>query len=84
LPGHVVTGPQGRELALEVTAKLVTRDKIRFLEIVEDGSAERKVPFEDRFDLSFLRHTGQWVEPFTGLTVEKCLKAIQDDPWFQP
>jgi hypothetical protein len=37
-----------------------------------------------RFNLSFMRHTGQWVQLFEGLTLEKCLKAIRDDPWFQP
>lgn len=37
-----------------------------------------------RFNLSFMRHTGQWVQLFTGLTLDECLKAIKDDPWFQP
>jgi hypothetical protein len=35
------------------------------------------------FDLAFMRHTGQWVELYQGLTVEKCLESIRDDPWFQ-
>jgi hypothetical protein len=35
------------------------------------------------FDLAFMRHTGQWVELYQGLTPEKCLEAIRDDPWFQ-
>jgi hypothetical protein len=37
-----------------------------------------------RFNLSFMRHTGQWVELFTGQTVDECLKSIQEDPWFLP
>ena len=37
-----------------------------------------------KFNLSFMRHTGQWVEVYTGISVDECLKAIQDDPWFQP
>ena len=37
-----------------------------------------------KFALSFMRHTGQWVELYDALTVGECLKAIQDDPWFQP
>ena len=37
-----------------------------------------------KFALSFMRHTGRWVELYDALTVGKCLKAIQDDPWFQP
>ena len=39
---------------------------------------------DGRFGLSFMRHTGQWVELFTGLSLQECVKAIRDDPWFQP
>jgi hypothetical protein len=39
---------------------------------------------ENRFHLSFMRHTGQWVELYHGLSVEECLKAVEDDPWFHP
>lgn len=37
----------------------------------------------ERFNLSFMRHTGQWVEIYTGLRLQECLDAIQNDPWFQ-
>ena len=37
-----------------------------------------------KFALSFMRHTGQWVELYDALAVDECLKAIQDDPWFVP
>jgi hypothetical protein len=37
-----------------------------------------------KFNLSFMRHTGQWVELFTGCSLDECLKTIQEDPWFQP
>jgi len=37
-----------------------------------------------KFNLSFMRHTGQWAEVYTGISVDECLKVIQDDPWFQP
>jgi hypothetical protein len=36
------------------------------------------------FDLSFMRHTVQWVELYQGLTIEKCFETIEDDPWFIP
>ncbi len=39
---------------------------------------------EAKFTLSFMRHTGKWVALFTGISVDDCLKAIQDDPWFMP
>ena len=37
-----------------------------------------------KFALSFMRHTGKWVELYAGMSVDECLKAIQDDPWFMP
>ena len=38
----------------------------------------------NRFHLAFMRHTGQWVELYTGLSLDECLAAIRDDPFFQP
>jgi hypothetical protein len=38
----------------------------------------------NKFALSFMRHTGEWVGILDSLSVEECMKAIQDDPWFQP
>ena len=35
-----------------------------------------------KFALYFMRHTGEWVGLFDELTVDECMKAIQDDPWF--
>lgn len=37
-----------------------------------------------RFSLAFMRHTGQWVPLDTGMSVERCLASIRDDPWFVP
>jgi hypothetical protein len=36
------------------------------------------------FNLAFMRHTGQWIEIFQDLSLDDCLGAIRDDPWFQP
>ena len=36
------------------------------------------------FHLSFLRHTGQWVELYTDLSLDECLEFIRDDPNFFP
>ena len=38
----------------------------------------------NRFNLAFMRHTGQWVEPYPDLSLEQCLEAIKDDPFFIP
>ena len=37
-----------------------------------------------RFALYFMRHTGEWVGIYDSLSVDECMKAIQDDPWFVP
>jgi hypothetical protein len=39
---------------------------------------------KDRFNLSFMRHTEQWVELDQGLSLDQCLKAIERDPFFVP
>lgn len=38
----------------------------------------------DKFNLSFMRHTGKWVVLYDRRSVDECMKAIQDDPWFVP
>jgi hypothetical protein len=37
-----------------------------------------------KFALSFMRHTGEWIGLYDALSVDECMKAIQDDPWFTP
>ncbi len=37
-----------------------------------------------RFTLAAMRHTGAWMEIYPSLTLEECLAAVRDDPWFQP
>jgi hypothetical protein len=37
-----------------------------------------------KFALYFMRHTGEWVGIYDALSVDECMKAIQDDPWFVP
>ena len=37
-----------------------------------------------KFALSFMRHNGEWVGLFDSLSVDECLKAIHEDPWFTP
>jgi hypothetical protein len=37
-----------------------------------------------RFNLAYLRHTGQWGEIYEGQTLEECLALIKNDPAFQP
>jgi hypothetical protein len=35
-----------------------------------------------KFSLSFMRHNGKWVVLYDRLSLDECLDAIEDDPWF--
>lgn len=50
----------------------------------EEKFARMAYAGNDKFTLSFMRHTGEWVELFAGISVDECLNSIQNDPWFQP
>jgi hypothetical protein len=50
----------------------------------ESKFARMKYVGNGRFNLAFMRHTGQWVELFENQTVDECMTAIKDDPWFVP
>ena len=36
----------------------------------------------ERFNLAYMRHNGQWNEIYLDLSVEECLMAIRDEPYF--
>lgn len=46
-PGHVFAAPAGAEVELEVALTLSTRDKIDYLEIVQDGRAVHQVRLDE-------------------------------------
>jgi hypothetical protein len=37
-----------------------------------------------KFALGFRRHTGEWVGLHDAVSVDQCMKVIQEDPWFVP
>jgi hypothetical protein len=37
-----------------------------------------------RFSLAAMRYTEEWIEISSELTLDECLAAVRDDPWFQP
>ena len=39
---------------------------------------------DDRFHLSFMRHTDEWVQLYPNMSLDECLAAVKDDPWFIP
>jgi hypothetical protein len=96
-PKHVQPPPKGRQLnyLVDITTKWLG-SKCYFISIYRSPGPHAISPtFETkfaklayvgnaRFSLSFMRHTGEWVELYDTLSVDECLKAIGDDPWFQP
>jgi len=50
----------------------------------EDKFARLEYVGNDRFNLSYMRHTGKWGEVYTDLSIEQCLAVIRDEPLFQP
>ncbi len=47
LPGTVFSGPAGKQLVLNIQAKLTGRDPMSSVEIIKNGKVERLVSFED-------------------------------------
>jgi hypothetical protein len=39
---------------------------------------------KSRFNLSFMRYTGEWIALHRNLSLEECLAAIRDEPHFYP
>ncbi len=39
---------------------------------------------DNRFHLSFMRHTDEWIQLYPNVSLGECLAAVKDDPWFVP
>lgn len=39
---------------------------------------------ERQFNLSYMRHTGEWIELEQGVTINQCMKAIKNDGFYIP
>ncbi len=39
---------------------------------------------DNKFNLSYMRYTGQWWELYEGLSLDECLAAIENEPHFFP
>ncbi len=50
----------------------------------EEKFARMEYLGDSKFTLSFMRHAGKWVELYASVSMDDCMKAIQDDPWFMP
>jgi hypothetical protein len=96
-PKHIGPPPKGHQLnyIVNITTKWLG-SKLYFISVYSCAGPNAISPsFETKFarmeyvgnggfTLAFMRHTGQWVGLYEALTVDECLKAIKDDPWFVP
>jgi hypothetical protein len=96
-PKHIGPPPKGHQLnyLVDITTKWLG-SKCYFVSIYRSPGPNAISPtFETKFarleyvgnakfNLAFMRHTGQWVQLYDGLSVDECLQAIRNDPWFQP
>jgi hypothetical protein len=48
----------------------------------EDKFARLEYVGEDSFNVSYMRHTGEWVEIHSGLSMDQCLAVVKDEPHF--
>jgi hypothetical protein len=48
----------------------------------EARTARMQFAGKNRFDLSYMRYNDQWVQIYLNLTVDECMEAIRDDPFF--
>jgi hypothetical protein len=92
-PKHVQPPPEGSQLncIVDITIKWLG-SKCFFISVYRTSSeatfetkfARMEYVSNGRFNLSFMRHTGQWIELYAGQTIDECIKAINEDPWFLP
>lgn len=96
-PKHVQPPPEGSQLnyIVDITTKWLG-SKCYFISVYrcpgpnavsptfETKFARMDYSGDAKFNLAFMRHTGQWIELYTGFSVDECMKAIRDDPWFVP
>jgi hypothetical protein len=48
----------------------------------ESKFARMQYAGNNRFHLAFMRYTEEWVEIYADQTVDECLAAVRDDPYF--
>jgi hypothetical protein len=39
---------------------------------------------DNRFNLAYMRHNEQWFEVFQAISMDDCLKSIEENPVFTP
>jgi len=56
----------------------------RISEFFESRFARLEYAGNQRFNLSYMRHNGQWVELLADLSLGECLESIRNEPHYLP
>ena len=56
----------------------------RISEFFESRFARLEYAGNERFNLSYMRYTGQWIELLTGISLDDCLEEIRINPLYFP
>jgi hypothetical protein len=56
----------------------------RISDFFESRFARLEYVGNEKFSLSYMRHTGQWIELFTNLSLDECLESIRNEPHYLP
>ena len=64
--------------------KIKSQTSNRSVDEFEEKYVRLKVIKSDCFDLSYMRHTEKWTLVSCDLTLEECLKMIENTPTFHP
>jgi hypothetical protein len=75
LPGHVFHGPPGQTLSLEVSLQLSTQEKIRYLEIIQNGRPVHQVRLED-----WVKQSGQLPPVLFDQSGWVLIRAVSEHP----
>jgi len=56
----------------------------RIVDEFEEKFVRLKMTNKDKFDISYMRHTGKWNLISSDLSLDECLEMIEDTPTFHP
>ncbi len=56
----------------------------RIADEFEEKFVRLKIINTDKFEISYMRHTGKWFSIVSGLTLNECLEMIEDTPTLHP
>ena len=64
--------------------KYESKSPNRMVDSFEDKFVRLEYKGKDNFNISYMRHTGQWWPVFENQTLEQCYELIETEPFLQP